>query len=673
MERNTFFCNLGLYIKSVLVFILLLGGSGSAWADELTICDNSNTNSYVPFYGYNINIPAANSQFIIPNTKISGLSNSQIEKITFYGNSAKDTNWGNAEFDIFITEVSTTRTVFTSTTYDNWEEMSLVYCGVLSYEGASKSLVITLKNPYEYSGGNLLIGIKQTKAGSNNSFSWYGETQTGNTAIRNSSGAATGNASFLPKMKFTYSTASTHKKPKNFVTSNFTSSSVTLKWLNGNDESNWQIVYSKDSNFNPDTASPIDVENNPYTLTGLNLGTTYYTYIRSNYGNNIYSNWTFGRFTPVSSKDIIVNNGTSTNANTIIHNATHYGTKTQYVIPASKLTGIKNRQITKLTFYGYGSSSSVKNVSWPDAKFDVYLNEVPEDKSTYTSTNATLNDWGEKVCDNATLSLVEGELVIALSVPFNYTNSNLMIGLDQTSYTTSEEVSSKWYGISESVDFTSANYYYSGYAWRTDGTKFSPKVMISTVAISATIGSTGYTTFTSDQPIDLSALPEGLTAYYVISDGVKSDVVSLKKVNEAVKAGTGLILVGAANTYYIPVATTEGTDLSSTNKLIGCTSETVLSSNAEYYVMVSSGGQAVFKSLEDKGAIIPAGKAYLDATGIGAGARLSLSFDEEEPTVTGISNVEHNTIGKTYNLYGQKVKTPTKGLYIIDGKKYIIK
>lgn len=52
MERNTFFCNLGLYIKSVLVLILLLGGSSSAWADELTVnSENQKTIQQVPVYG----------------------------------------------------------------------------------------------------------------------------------------------------------------------------------------------------------------------------------------------------------------------------------------------------------------------------------------------------------------------------------------------------------------------------------------------------------------------------------------------------------------------------------------------------------------------------------------------------------------------------------------------
>lgn len=57
MERNTFFCNLGLYIKSVLVFILLLSGSGSAWAD--TVIFNGSVDSaweYKNSLGTNVSV-----------------------------------------------------------------------------------------------------------------------------------------------------------------------------------------------------------------------------------------------------------------------------------------------------------------------------------------------------------------------------------------------------------------------------------------------------------------------------------------------------------------------------------------------------------------------------------------------------------------------------------------
>jgi len=72
------------------------------------------------------------------------------------------------------------------------------------------------------------------------------------------------------------------------------------------------------------------------------------------------------------------------------------------------------------------------------------------------------------------------------------------------------------------------------------------------------------------------------------------------------------------------------------------------------------------------GVTIPAGKAYLV---IGSGsARDFIGFGEEE--ATGISlteNSELRTENAVYDLQGRRVAQPTKGLYIVNGKKVLVK
>ncbi len=185
--------------------------------------------------------------------------------------------------------------------------------------------------------------------------------------------------------------------------------------------------------------------------------------------------------------------------------------------------------------------------------------------------------------------------------------------------------------------------------------------------VSATIGATGYSTFASAYPLDLASLPEGLTAYYASKVG--GGKVTLTEATAAVPAGTGLVLKGTKSTAYsIPVAASAET--LSGNLLVGCTTSTDLTANAKNYVLVNNGGTAEFQSLADKGATIPAGKAYLNAP---AGARLSIVFEDES---TGISTIENANVlgnGAIYNLNGQRVEKAQKGLYIIDGKKVMMK
>lgn len=71
------------------------------------------------------------------------------------------------------------------------------------------------------------------------------------------------------------------------------------------------------------------------------------------------------------------------------------------------------------------------------------------------------------------------------------------------------------------------------------------------------------------------------------------------------------------------------------------------------------------------GAKISAFRAYFTGVG-GAGARAF--FDGYDITgINGIQDVEKVLNGKFYNLQGQEVKSPTKGVYIVNGKKVIFK
>jgi len=71
------------------------------------------------------------------------------------------------------------------------------------------------------------------------------------------------------------------------------------------------------------------------------------------------------------------------------------------------------------------------------------------------------------------------------------------------------------------------------------------------------------------------------------------------------------------------------------------------------------------------GTKIPAGKAYIVIAG--GSAREFIGFGENE--TTGIEAVQQNAKADNqyFNLAGQRVAQPTKGLYIVNGKKVIIK
>ena len=79
-------------------------------------------------------------------------------------------------------------------------------------------------------------------------------------------------------------------------------------------------------------------------------------------------------------------------------------------------------------------------------------------------------------------------------------------------------------------------------------------------------------------------------------------------------------------------------------------------------------GFAVFNPSE---VAIPASKAYLKINTGGSVRELRVMFDDET-AITGISEKIEATEGY-YDLSGRRVAKPTRGLYIVNGKKVVIK
>ena len=188
--------------------------------------------------------------------------------------------------------------------------------------------------------------------------------------------------------------------------------------------------------------------------------------------------------------------------------------------------------------------------------------------------------------------------------------------------------------------------------------------------VTTRIGSTGYSTFSSQYLLDLDNI-SGATPYYASATTETS--VTLTEAKGKVLDGTGLILKGNVGaTVTIPIVGSGATAIAD-NLLVGCPNGKTLSVNANYYVMVNNDGKAEFQSLEDNLATIPEGKAYLDITEpeVPEGSRLSIIFADD---ATSVSRVEKLSVeNSVFNLNGQRVAAPQKGLYIVNGKKVIVK
>jgi uncharacterized protein YjdB len=180
----------------------------------------------------------------------------------------------------------------------------------------------------------------------------------------------------------------------------------------------------------------------------------------------------------------------------------------------------------------------------------------------------------------------------------------------------------------------------------------------------ASIGSSGYATFSCDVALDFTGITS-LKAY--IAKSIDANWVVLEQVIGTVAANTGLVIVGT--TTNIPVS--DSGSSYSNNLLVPGENESV--SGSGIYVLTNESGTVKFAAAYNSAhsAYVPVGKAYLVAPSA-SGARLNIRWGDD---ATGIQTLksEFSNDDAIYDLQGQRVVTPTKGLYIINGKKVVIK
>jgi hypothetical protein len=143
--------------------------------------------------------------------------------------------------------------------------------------------------------------------------------------------------------------------------------------------------------------------------------------------------------------------------------------------------------------------------------------------------------------------------------------------------------------------------------------------------------------------------------------------------------GCGIIISAeAGDTYYIK-SVNQGDDAvdSSENLLAGSGDGsydiTGNFGNDPYtaYIFAAPNGKVGFYILNGDDSTLPAHKAFLAAP-VSAGVRDFIGFED---VTTGVESVHSSQfiVHSYYNLNGQRVAQPTKGLYIVDGKKVVIK
>lgn len=182
--------------------------------------------------------------------------------------------------------------------------------------------------------------------------------------------------------------------------------------------------------------------------------------------------------------------------------------------------------------------------------------------------------------------------------------------------------------------------------------------------VDVTISDAGYATLYYDKKL---AIPAGVTAYAAtVKD---AETITLTEIENVIPANTGVILKADAGKYNFVVTNTDAPAVDN-NILVGTTTATTKAALGGTVYTLGQDGEGVVGLRSFTGTDIRAYSAY--ATSIAASARGFFTF---ETKTTGIKAIEKTQSANNayYNLAGQRVAQPQKGLYIVNGKKVIIK
>lgn len=188
-----------------------------------------------------------------------------------------------------------------------------------------------------------------------------------------------------------------------------------------------------------------------------------------------------------------------------------------------------------------------------------------------------------------------------------------------------------------------------------------------------TVDDSGQGTFCCDTDLDFSGV-DGVKVYAAAQYVMSAGAVIMTRLTD-VPAGTGVYVKGTPNTYVIPTTTTS---LFCTNLLKGILEKTTVNAfdgeMSNYYLTDDT---KVFTRLTET-RTMNSGSAILQLPtyliGSNGARQLRLLFDDEDVTaIEQLLNDTGDNESTIYDLQGRHVARPQRGLYIMNGKKIVVK
>ena len=224
----------------------------------------------------------------------------------------------------------------------------------------------------------------------------------------------------------------------------------------------------------------------------------------------------------------------------------------------------------------------------------------------------------------------------------------------------------------------------AGTFWIRAGQQSRIHAILFVPSVNKEIGSHEWSTFSNNYSFGLK-IPSGVKVYGASGYDSENKQIVLTEYSDVIPANTGVVLNGTEGTYNFEYTTADGTYDASDNYMVAVTSTTTIKQD-EIVLMWDNSESKIYFWKVQRGDIdsdtwssirprLNAGQAYLSSGVLSVSARgFGIGFDEGDDNTTGIKNAGKKDKTDTYySLQGERFNNPSKGIYIKDGKKVVIK
>ncbi|MBQ9357041.1 MAG: hypothetical protein IJT98_07115 [Prevotella sp.] len=183
--------------------------------------------------------------------------------------------------------------------------------------------------------------------------------------------------------------------------------------------------------------------------------------------------------------------------------------------------------------------------------------------------------------------------------------------------------------------------------------------------VTINLNASGFATYSAGYDFIVS----GATAYQMALD-LGAGTINGTAAPAKIPAGAGILLKGEANAEVTISGTTDAAALTD-NSLKGTTKAdgtTAMVGTANYYVLSGNSFRPY------TGTEFAANKAYFEVEAAAAARTFTMTFGEEEITaIESINTAISEGEGTVYDLQGRRVAQPQRGLYIMNGRKVLVR